>query len=105
LTASRDAPVVLHPEGQAGFLLTRVLTTALDGSGPHQATQRLTGRRYLRGLLETTLILLAGLGRFQRGEDAAVEPLTAQRQVEPLDFAGRVVGEAGAVRPLPARRA
>lgn len=37
------------------------------------------------------------LGRFQRGEDAAVEPLTAQRQVEPLDFASRVVGEAGAV--------
>jgi len=29
------------------------------------------------------------LGRFQRGEDAAVEPLTAQRQVEPLDLAGR----------------
>ena len=30
------------------------------------------------------------LGRFQRGEDAAVEPLTAQRQVEPLDLATRV---------------
>lgn len=29
------------------------------------------------------------LGRFQRGEDAAVEPLTAQRQVEPLDRASR----------------
>jgi hypothetical protein len=35
------------------------------------------------------------LGRFQRGEDAAVELLTAQRQVEPLDFASHVVGEAG----------
>jgi hypothetical protein len=34
------------------------------------------------------------LGRFQRGEDAAVEPLTAQRQAEPPDFARRVVGEA-----------